>query len=75
MSDQERGNAERVLGAAISVPINMINALIDLLISKGVISRNEASDIFHGLIASVHQSEDAEMLKEMYRTAMERLQT
>jgi hypothetical protein len=38
MSNQERGDAERVIGAALSVPISMINALIDLLILKGVIS-------------------------------------
>jgi hypothetical protein len=46
MSNQERGDAERVIGAALSVPISMINALIDLLFLKGVISHDEVTHIF-----------------------------
>jgi hypothetical protein len=75
MSNQERGDAERVIGAALSVPISKINALIDLVISKGVISHDEVTHIFRGLLASVHPGDDAEMLKQFYRAAIERLRT
>jgi len=53
----------------------MINALIDLLILKGVISHDEVTHIFRGLLASVRPGDDAEMLKEFYRAAIERLRT
>jgi len=75
MSEMNQGNAERVIGAAISVPINIINGLTDLLISKGVISRVEAVDLLQRLIASVQPSEDSEMLKDLLRMALDGLQT
>jgi hypothetical protein len=75
MSDQERGNIERVLGAALSVPVNMINGLTGLLITKGVISHHEAADLLHRLIASVEPGEDSEMIKNILRSALDKLES
>jgi len=41
MAQTGKGNAEKVLGSALSVPMNIIIGLADLLIAKDVISREE----------------------------------
>jgi hypothetical protein len=53
----------------------MIDGLIGLLITKGVISHHEATDLLERLIASVEPGEDSEMMKDMLRSALDRLGT
>ena len=45
MTEYKPGKAEDVIGSAISVPMNLILGVADLLISKGVISQQETASL------------------------------
>ena len=50
MSEHEQGNAEEVIANAVSVPLNIIAGIAHLLVSKGVISREEVACILRDLM-------------------------
>ena len=50
MTEYKPGKAEDVIGSAISVPMNLILGVADLLISKVVISQQEMASLLRHLI-------------------------
>jgi hypothetical protein len=56
MSEHANDNVEQVVGSAVSVPMNLIALITDLLISKGVMSRQEMASAVRSLaeISSTH---------------------
>jgi hypothetical protein len=50
MPDPQLGNAEETIGSAVSVPINLIIGMADLLISKNIISKQEISLLIRHLM-------------------------
>jgi hypothetical protein len=71
MAQTGKGNAEKVLGSAISVPINMVTGLADLLIAKEVISREEMVSLLQGLadLAPKH-GENEDMVRMMLEATL-----
>jgi hypothetical protein len=75
MSEPESGNSE-VLASAVSVPINIINGLADLLISKGIISRDEMVSLVQRLVdLSPQHGENEPMVKMMLAGILRRFQS
>jgi hypothetical protein len=73
MTEPQLGNAEEMIGGAVSVPINLIVGVADLLISKGVISKLEmASVIRHLMEHSPAHGECDEMVRLMLEPLLER---
>jgi hypothetical protein len=70
MNDPNKGNAEEVLGAALSAVINLIMGLGDLLAAKGVISREELASLVRGKIAAVPAGEQQAMMQTILRAAL-----
>jgi hypothetical protein len=57
---------EEIMGSAISVPINLIVGISDILISKGVISKQEMAFIVRHLMERSHtHGENEEMVRMM----------
>jgi hypothetical protein len=74
MSDQGKGNAEQIVGAAISVPLNIIHGLADLLIAKGIISREEMVSLLQSLSAHASGRENEDMVRMMLEGVLTRYQ-
>lgn len=75
MSEPNKGNAEKVLGSALSVPISMITGLADLLIAKEVISREEMVSLLQRLadLAPKH-GENEDVVRMMLEATLARYQ-
>jgi len=66
MTEPHLGNAEDVIGSAVSVPISLIVGMADLLISKGVISKQEMAFLIRNLMErSPTHGENEEMVRMM----------
>ncbi len=67
-------NAEDMIGSAVSIPINMIYGLADLLISKGLISQQDIRSLLQRLIDDYQFSDENEeaMVKGILKAAMTR---
>ncbi len=68
MTQQSGGNLEAMLGSAISIPLNIATGIADLLIEKGVISREEMATILRRLLARAPDHGEA---REMVRMIVE----
>jgi len=60
MSDNQN---ERVLGSALSIPLNLVIGLADLLIGKGVLSKAEMVDLVRRIQSQAHGGEHGENIK------------
>jgi len=68
-------NAEELIGAALSVPMNIVNSLADLLISKEIISRQEVVSILRRLIdVSPTYGQHEAMVRMMLEGALTRFE-
>jgi hypothetical protein len=66
MAEPHLGKAEDVIGSAVSVPISLIVAMTDLLISKGIISKQEMAFLIRNLMErSPTHGENEEMVRVM----------
>ena len=75
MSDPKSGNAEQVLGSALSVPLNIINGIADLLIAKGVISGAEMHSILQHLVdLAPNHGENEQMVRMLLAGTISRFQ-
>jgi hypothetical protein len=64
-------NVNEVIGAALSVPLNVVFGVVDLLIQRGVISRDEMASVLRNLIdRSRGQIEIPEWVTEMLESAL-----
>jgi hypothetical protein len=70
MSKSKSSNIEEVVGGAVSIPINMINGLADLLIHKGVISRQEMVSMLRHLIDNSPHLGDREQMQRLMLEAV-----
>jgi hypothetical protein len=55
MKKPKLGNAEDILGSAISVPLTLIGGMAELLISRGVISKQEMAFLIRHRILITYQ--------------------
>jgi len=69
------GNAELVLASAVSVPMNIVNGLADLLIAKHLISRDEMLALLERLLdrAPEHGAQEP-MVRMMLAGSISRFQ-
>jgi hypothetical protein len=65
MSEPKQHNAEEAVASAISVPMNLILGVIDLLISKGVISRHEMASLLRHLMEHSQVHDENEKMVRM----------
>jgi len=75
MAQTGKGNAEKVLGSALSVPMNIIIGLADLLIAKDVISREEMVSLLQRMADhSQRHGEHEDMVRMMLEATLARYQ-
>jgi hypothetical protein len=75
MAQTGKGNAEKVFGSAISVPLDMITGLADLLIAKDVISREEMVSLLQQLAdRSPKHGENEDMVRMILEATLARYQ-
>jgi hypothetical protein len=75
MAQTGKGNAEKVLASAISVPMNIVIGLADLLIAKDVISQDEMVSLLQRLAdRSPKHGEHEDMVRMMLEATLARYQ-
>jgi hypothetical protein len=75
MAQTGKGNAEKVLGNALSVPLGMITGLADLLIAKDVISREEMVSLLQRMAdRSPKHGEHEDMVRMMLEAILAKYQ-
>jgi hypothetical protein len=75
MTEHERGNAEEILATAVCVPMNLVANLADLLISKGIISRQEVVSLVRNLTPpSSEHSESQNLVRIMVEATAKRFE-
>jgi hypothetical protein len=74
MSDLDKGNAEEVLGAAFATITSLIVELGNLLVAKGIISRQEFASLVTQKIAAVKSGKHQEMMRSILQTALKSIQ-
>jgi hypothetical protein len=75
MAQTGKGNAEKVFASAISVPMNIVIGLADLLIAKDAISREEMVSLLQRLAdRSPKHGEHEDMVRMMLEAALARYQ-
>jgi hypothetical protein len=75
MTEPRLGNAEEMIGSAVSVPINLIAGIADMLISKGIISKQEMTFLIRHLIdRSAAHGEMEEMVRLILRPLLARFE-
>jgi hypothetical protein len=74
--ETNHGNLEVILGSAVSIPLNIITGLADLLIMKGIISREEMANVLQGLLQTAPAHGDAqEMVRMIVESTLARYQS
>jgi hypothetical protein len=75
MAQTGKRNAEKVLGNALSVPMNIIIGLADLLIAKDVISREEMASLLQRIAdRSPKHGEHEDMARMILEATLARYQ-
>jgi hypothetical protein len=65
------GSPGEIVGAAISIPTNIIFGIADLLIEKNIISREEVASILRSLLdGSAEPGENGEMVRQHFRALL-----
>jgi hypothetical protein len=68
MTKPKLGSEEDILGSAISVPLTLIGGMAELLISRGVISKQEMAFLIRHLMErSPSHGENEEMVRMMLK--------
>ena len=75
MTKPDNGNVEQVLGSALSVPMNIISGLAELLIAKDVISREEMVSLLQQMAdRSPKHGENEDMVRMILEATLARYQ-
>ena len=74
MSEPKPGTAEDVIASAVSVPMNLILGVADLLMSKGVISQQEMASLLRHLIEHSQTPENEKTVTTTLKSLLARFE-